>query len=73
MNSNSPCPKVIDPQYTADNIPAHAIEDQDFPNRVAIFIQDGGRVGDEAAVGGRVMSGIICRARLMVQVEELLD
>lgn len=40
MNSYAPCPEVIYPQDTADDIPAHIIEDQDLPYRVTIFIQN---------------------------------
>jgi hypothetical protein len=66
MNGNSPCTEVIDAQYAADDIAAHAIKDQDLPDGIAIFIQDRGGVGDQTAVGGRVVRGIICRTRVMV-------
>lgn len=49
MNSYAPCPEVIYPQDTADDIPAHFIEHQDFPDRVTIFIQDRSGVRDKTA------------------------
>lgn len=73
MNCDSPCSEVIDTQYTADDIPSHAIKDEDFPDRITIFVQDRGRMGDEAAVARRVMSTVFSRARIMVQIEEFLN
>lgn len=40
MDGNTPCAKVIHPKHATDDIAAHAIEDQDLPDGVAIFIQD---------------------------------
>lgn len=73
MNCDSPRSEVIDTQYTADDVPAHAIEDEDLPDRIAIFIQDRGGMGDQAAVARRVMSTVSSGTGVMVQVEELLN
>lgn len=72
MDGDSPCAEVIDPQHAADDIAAHAVKDQDLPDGVAIFIQDGSGMGDQTTVGGVVRS-IICRTRVMVQIEKLLN
>lgn len=50
MDSHTPSSKIIDSQHTADDIPAHAIEYQDLPDRVAIFVQDRGGLRDKTAV-----------------------
>lgn len=50
MNSNAPCPKVINPEYATYNVPSHIVEHQNFPDWVAILVQDGGR--NEALCGG---------------------
>lgn len=52
MNGHSPSSEIIDPQDTANDIPAHGIEHQDLPDWVAIFIQDWSGVGDKTAVSG---------------------
>jgi hypothetical protein len=43
MNCYSPGSEIIDSEHAADNIPAHVVKDQDLPDRVAIFVEDGGR------------------------------
>lgn len=71
MDSNSPSSEVIDPQHAADNVSAHAIKDQDLPNGITIFVQDG--CGDETSLSRRVMRAIICGACVMVEVQKLLN
>jgi len=66
MDGDSPCAEVIDSQDAADDIAAHAIEDQELPDGVAIFIQDGSGMRYQTTVGGRVVRSIICRTRVMV-------
>jgi hypothetical protein len=73
MDCDSPCAEVIDAQYTADDIPSHAIKDKNLPDGVAIFIQDRGGMGDQAAVPRRVMSTVFSGVRFMVQIQELLN
>lgn len=72
VNSNPPRSQIIDSQDTADNITPHAVEYQDLPNRIAILIQDRGGVGDEAAMARGIM-GVLCRAGIMVQIQEFLN
>jgi hypothetical protein len=45
MDSDAPSSKVVYAKHAADDIPAHVVEHQDLPNRVAIFIEN--RRGDE--------------------------
>ena len=72
VNSNPPRPEIIDSQDTADNITAHAIEYQDLPDRIAILIQDRCGVGDEPAMARGIMR-VLCRAGIMVQIQEFLN
>ena len=69
MNSYAPCPEVIYPQDTADDIPAHFIEHQDFPDRVTIFIQDRSGVRDKTAGPGLIDSVVFNRLWIMIQVQ----
>lgn len=48
MNRHTPGPQVIDPQHTADNISSHIVENQHFPYRLAIFVQDRCGLRDQA-------------------------
>lgn len=73
MNSDPPCSEVIDAQYTAYDIPSHVIKDKDLPDGVAIFIQDRGRMRDQAAVSRLVMGTVFSEVRIMVQIKELLN
>ena len=54
MNSNTPSPKVIDSEYATNNVPSHIIKHQNFPDWVAVLVQNGGR--DEALRGGIMMA-----------------
>lgn len=72
MNSNTPCSQVINSENTANDISTHIIEHQDFPNRVAIFIQDRGRVGDQIGMTRRVI-GVLCGVGIMIQIQQFLD
>jgi hypothetical protein len=73
VNSHSPSSEIINSQHTADDIPAHAIEHQDLPDRIAIFIQDRGGLGDKAPVSRRLMGIVICGLWIMIQIQQLLD
>lgn len=68
MDCDSPCAEVINAQYTADDIPSHAIKDENLPDGVAIFIQDRGGMRDQAAVPRRVMSTVFRGMGVMVKV-----
>ena len=50
MYCNAKTSQVIDPQDTANNIPAQVIEYQNFPYGIAIRIQDRRRLRDEFVV-----------------------
>jgi hypothetical protein len=69
MNGYAPCTEVIYSQDTADNIPAHFIEHQDLPDRVAIFVQDRGGMRDKTARSGLVNGVVFNGLRIMVQVQ----
>jgi hypothetical protein len=73
MNGHSPSSEIVDSQDTADDIPAHAIEHQDLPDWVAIFVQDRSGVGDKTALSGRFMCIVVCGVRIMIQVQQLLN
>jgi hypothetical protein len=73
MNSYAPCPKVVYPQYTADNISAHFIKHQDLPDRVTIFIQDRSGVGDKTTGPGLIDGAVFNRLWIMIQIQQLLN
>lgn len=73
MDGHTPGAKIIDSQYTADDVPAHAIKHQDLPDWITILIQDRRRVGDKTAMGGWLMSIIIGNLRIVIQVQEFLN
>lgn len=73
MNGHSPSSEIINSQHTADDIPAHAIEHQDLPDRIAIFIQDRSGLGDETAVRRRLMCIVVYGLRIMIQIQQLLN
>lgn len=72
MNRNSPRAKVVNSQHAADNIAAHVIKDQHLPYGVAILVQDGGGVGNEA-VRSPIVVGVASGLDIMIQVENLLN
>lgn len=72
MNRNSPRAKVVNSQHAADNIAAHVIKDQHLPYGVAILVQYGGGVRNEA-VRSSIMVGVASGLDIMVQVQNLLN
>ena len=50
MYGDSFAPQVIDPQNAAYNIPSKVVEDEDFPYRFAIVIEQGSRLGSVRGV-----------------------
>lgn len=50
VDSDSPGSEIIDSQYAANNVSAHAIENQNLPDGIAIFIQNGCGLRDEATM-----------------------
>lgn len=73
MNRDTPRSEVVNPQHTADDVSAHVVEHKDLPYRLAILVQYGGGVRNEAVGGGRIMVRLCRMVGIMVQVEDLLD
>lgn len=69
MNGHPPCSQVVNPEHTADNISSHVIENQHFPNRIAILVEYRSCVSES----GRIVGVIFVGRRILVQVEDLLN
>lgn len=64
------CAQVADTHYTADNISTKIVKDQDFPDRVAISVENG-RNRSKKTVGMRLVS--FGGFDGLVQVEDFLE
>jgi hypothetical protein len=73
MDGHAPGAKIVDSQYTADDVPAHTIKHQDLPDRITILIQDRRRVGDKTAMRGWLMCIIVGNLRIVIQVQKSLN
>jgi hypothetical protein len=61
--------QVTDPHDTANDITAEVVKDQDFPNRIAIAVEDGGNRGEQAV--GESFFGF-ARFNCFVEIKNLL-
>lgn len=69
MDGHPPCSQVVNPKHTADNISSHVIENQHFPNRIAILVE----YRSCMSKSGRIVGVIFVGRRILVQIENLLN
>jgi len=62
MDGHPPGSQVVDPEHTADDISSHVIENQHFPNWIAILVEDRSCVRES----GRIVEVIIRGGRILV-------
>lgn len=70
---DSPCPQVVHPQHTADNIATKIVKDKHLPDRLSIRVENrrGGR--DQAIRCCGFMLQLIRVLGGVIEVQDLLD
>jgi len=73
MDCDSPRPQVAHSQHTADDISSQIVEDEHFPYRLAVGIEDGGRFVSKSVGLDAVLLCIWILLRVLVKVEHPFD
>lgn len=73
MYCDAPASQVIDPQHTAYDISTEVVEDEDLPYRLAVCVEDRGRLRYQSVCCRRLMLKLGRILRDVVEVEYPLD
>ena len=73
MYRYAPPSQIVHSEHAADDISSEVVEDQHLPYRLAVRVEDWGRLRDQAVCGRRFVPEVAIFGRDVVEVEDALD